>query len=39
MTALCLLVPSAANQVAVLVPISAVISIAVARLLYIRKKI
>lgn len=34
MTALCLIVPAAANQVALLVPVSAVISILVARLLY-----
>lgn len=39
MVALCLLVPSAASQVALLVPVSAVISIAAARILYKRGKI
>ncbi|MDL2323587.1 hypothetical protein LJC61_00350 [Ruminococcaceae bacterium OttesenSCG-928-A16] len=39
MVLLCLLVPAAASQVAVLVPVSAVISIAVARLLYKKGKI
>ncbi|HIZ19983.1 MAG TPA: hypothetical protein H9674_03895 [Firmicutes bacterium] len=39
MAALCLLVPAAASQVAVLVPVSAVISIVAARVLYVKKKI
>lgn len=39
MALLCLLVPAAAGQVAILVPISAVISIVVARILYVKKKI
>ena len=36
MTALCLLVPAAASQVAILVPVSALISIGAARLLYVK---
>jgi hypothetical protein len=39
MTVLCLLVPSAANQVALLVPASAIISIIVARILYKKNKV
>lgn len=39
MTALCLLVPAAAGQVAILVPVAALISIGVARLLYHYKKV
>lgn len=37
MTLLCLLVPAAASQVAILVPVSALISMGTARLLYVKK--
>lgn len=39
MALLCLLVPAAAGQVAVLVPVSALISIGIARVLYVKGKI
>ena len=39
MVALCLIVPAAGDQVAILVPVSALLAIAVARLLYKRNKI